>query len=81
MAKRFRILTERKNDRIYLKLTGAFDRACARQVVDFFAANKDGATRIVVDTSLLDHPDPLDLILSEWSAPGEDHRQNPTKRS
>ena len=67
MAKDFRISTEQKDGVLHINLSGGFDQACARQVVKLFAANRDGNQRIVVDTSRLDHPDPLALILSEWS--------------
>ena len=70
MAKRFSISFKRENDVLHLSLCGGFDRACARQVVDLLAQGNDGIRKICIDTSLLEHPNPLELILSEWSSPG-----------
>lgn len=69
MAKRFSISFERKHDVLHLNLGGAFDRTCARQVVDLLAQSNNGIRKICIDTSLLEHPNPLELILAEWSSP------------
>jgi len=70
MPRRFSIEVRRENDVLRLDLSGQFDRTSARRVVDLLGRSDNGIRRICIDTSRLEHPNPLELILSEWSHPG-----------
>ena len=55
MADDFKISIHRNSDNLHLKLTGDFDGASARELLNLLKQNSNGAQRIIIHTSSLEN--------------------------